>query len=115
MREIKFTRDTGSYTKGDTAAFAAATAAHLVEHGAAEYTNAAAKPAPKADDTTVKAQAKAADVSFADLCDRIEASGLDRPKSWADIEELGATALDLLTPSTEEGTPSANEGTPTPE
>ena len=70
---------------------------------------------PDGDVAKLKAQAKAADVSFADLCDRIEASGLDRPKSWADIEELGATALDLLTPPTEEGTPSANEGTPTPE
>jgi hypothetical protein len=109
MPEITFTRSTGSYAKGATVDMGAATAAHLVQHGAAEYTNGAVKPAPKADDTSVKAQAKAAEVSFADLCDRIEASGLDKPKSWADIEELGATALDMLT------APGDDEATPTPE
>ena len=43
MPEIKFTRDTGSYTTGDTATMGAGIAAHLVKHGAAEYTNGAAK------------------------------------------------------------------------
>ena len=47
MREIKFTRDTGSYTTGDTATMGAGIAAHLVKHGAAEYTNGATKPKPK--------------------------------------------------------------------
>ena len=46
MPEIKFTRDTGSYTTGDTATMGAGIAAHLVKHGAAEYTNGAAKPKP---------------------------------------------------------------------
>lgn len=47
MPEIKFTRDTGSYTTGDTATMGAGIAAHLVKHGAAEYTNGATKPKPK--------------------------------------------------------------------
>ena len=46
MPEIKFTRDTGSYTTGDTATMGAGVAAHLVRHGAAEYTNGATKPKP---------------------------------------------------------------------
>lgn len=46
MPEIKFTRDTGSYTTGDTATMGAGIAAHLVKHGAAEYTNGATKPKP---------------------------------------------------------------------
>ena len=46
MPEIKFTRDTGSYTTGDTATMGAGIAAHLVKHGAAEYTNGAAKAKP---------------------------------------------------------------------
>jgi 5-methylcytosine-specific restriction protein A len=46
MPEITFTRDTGSYTKGATVDMGAGTAAHLVKHGAAEYTNGAAKPKP---------------------------------------------------------------------
>ena len=48
MPEIKFTRDTGSYTTGDTATMGAGVAAHLVKHGAAAYTNGArkAKPTP---------------------------------------------------------------------
>ena len=32
MPEIKFTRDTGSYTTGDTATMGAGIAAHLVKH-----------------------------------------------------------------------------------
>ena len=47
MPEITFTRDTGSYTNGATVDMGAATAAHLVQHGAAEYTNGATKPKPK--------------------------------------------------------------------
>jgi 5-methylcytosine-specific restriction protein A len=39
MPEITFTRSTGSYAKGATVDMGAATAAHLVQHGAAEYTN----------------------------------------------------------------------------
>jgi hypothetical protein len=46
MPEITFTRDTGSYTNGATVDMGAGTAAHLVQHGAAEYTN-GAKPKPK--------------------------------------------------------------------
>ena len=46
MPEIKFTRDTGSYTTGDTATMGAGIAAHLVKHGAAEYSNGATKPKP---------------------------------------------------------------------
>jgi hypothetical protein len=46
MPEITFTRSTGSYAKGATVDMGAATAAHLVQHGAAEYTNGATKPKP---------------------------------------------------------------------
>ena len=46
MPDIKFTRDTGSYASGDTVDMGAGTAAHLVQHGAAEYTNGATKPKP---------------------------------------------------------------------
>jgi hypothetical protein len=46
MPEITFTRDTGSYTKGATVDMGAGTAAHLVEHGAAEYASGATKPKP---------------------------------------------------------------------
>jgi hypothetical protein len=46
MPEIKFTRDTGSYTTGDTATMGAGIAVYLVKHGAAEYTNGAAKAKP---------------------------------------------------------------------
>ena len=54
MPEIKFTRDTGSYTTGDTATMGAGIAAHLVKHGAAEYTNGATKPKPKPKPPRVK-------------------------------------------------------------
>ena len=47
MPEITFTRSTGSYAKGATVDMGAATAAHLVQHDAAEYTNGATKPKPK--------------------------------------------------------------------
>lgn len=47
MPEITFTRSTGSYAKGATVDMGAGTAAHLVQHGAAEYTNGATKPKPK--------------------------------------------------------------------
>ena len=46
MPEITFTRSTGSCVKGATVDMGAATAAHLVQHGAAEYTNGATKPKP---------------------------------------------------------------------
>ena len=46
MPEITFTRSTGSYAKGATVDMGAGTAAHLVQHGAAEYTNGATKPKP---------------------------------------------------------------------
>ena len=47
MPEITFTRDTGSYTNGATVDMGAATAAHLVQHGAAEYTNGGTSRWPK--------------------------------------------------------------------
>jgi hypothetical protein len=46
MPEITFTRSTGSYAKGATVDMSAGTAAHLVKHGAAEYTNGATKAKP---------------------------------------------------------------------
>ena len=63
MPEIKFTRDTGSYTTGDTATMGAGIAAHLVKHGAAEYTNGATKPKPKPKPSRAKRAAPKAQLT----------------------------------------------------
>ena len=88
MPEIKFTRDTGSYTTGDTATMGAGIAAHLVKHGAAEYPNGATKPKPKPKPPRVKRAA---------------------PKAKPTPPDGKGT------PPAGKGTPDSNEGSPTPE
>ena len=88
MPEITFTRSTGSYAKGATVDMGAGTAAHLVQHGAAEYTNGATKPKPKPKPPRVKRAA---------------------PKAKPPPPDGKAT------PPAGKGTPDSNEGSPTPE